>query len=108
MQREIHRERWFAGRRQLRSISLALLLMLLGCSSGTTRKEALIRSSKNVESSATELSSRNQSLLSLYSSEIEIAADQIIRESPSPPTRRQALEWKAEATPVLQTALLRT
>ena len=63
---------------------------------------------KNVEISAAELSSRNQSLLTLYSSEIEGAADKIILESPSPVARREALVWKAEAIPVLQTSLLNT
>lgn len=60
----------------------------------------------NVKSSASELSSRNQSLLALYSAEIETAADKIISGSPSPATRRQALVWKAEAIPVMQTSLL--
>jgi hypothetical protein len=65
-----------------------------------------MKSAKNVKSSAAELSSRNQSLLSLYSAEIETTADKIISESPSAAGRRQALVWKAEAIPVLQTSLL--
>lgn len=60
----------------------------------------------NVKSSASEISSRNQSLLALYSAEIETAADKIISRSPSPAARRQALVWKAEAIPVMQTSLL--
>jgi hypothetical protein len=60
----------------------------------------------NVKSSASELSSRNLSLLALYSAEIETAADKIISSSPSPDARRQALVWKAEAIPVMQTSLL--
>lgn len=87
---------------------LTLLLALAGCQSGTTSKEASIKSSKNVKSSAAELSSRNQSLLALYSAEIESAADQIMAKSSSPAVRRQALVWKAEAIPVIQTSLLRT
>src|SRR5260370_3492984 len=63
---------------------------------------------QNVKSSAGELSSRNQSLLCLYSAEIEAAADKIIQDSPSPVARRQALVWKAEAIPALQTSLLKT
>jgi hypothetical protein len=63
---------------------------------------------KNVQSSVAELSSRNKSLLGLYSAEIEAAADRIILESHSPEARRQALMWKAEAIPVLQTTLLNT
>src|SRR5689334_2436808 len=108
MQQQSHRRNSLETRRQLCSVLLGLLLMLLGCSPGTTRKGALIKSSKNIESSAAELSSRNQSLLGLYSSEIENAADKIILESRSPLTRRQALEWKVEAIPILQTSLLRT
>jgi hypothetical protein len=46
-------------------------------------------------------------LLAVFSAEIETAADHIILQSPSPGSRRQALEWKAEAIPVLQTSLLR-
>jgi hypothetical protein len=68
----------------------------------------LIRSTKKVEASAAELSARNQSLLGLYSAEIETSADKIILESPSPSTRRQALLWKADAIPVLQRSLLNT
>jgi hypothetical protein len=55
-----------------------------------------------------ELSARNQSLLALYSAEIEASADRIISESPSPAARRLALEWKAEAIPVMQGSLLTT
>jgi len=83
-----------------------LMLPVGGCASGTTRKTSSVKSAKSVESSALELSSRNHSLLALYSAEIETAADQIILESPSAGARRQALEWKAEAIPVLQTSLL--
>lgn len=85
-----------------------LMLLALGCSSGTTRKASSVKSAKNVTSSAPELSSRNQSLLALYSAEIEVAADRIISESPSPIARRRALVWKAEAIPVLQASLLNT
>jgi len=87
---------------------LTLSLVLAGCSSGTTSKEASIKSRKNVKSSAAELSSRNQSLLALYSAEIESAADQIMANSSTPAVRRQALVWKAEAIPAMQTSLLRT
>jgi hypothetical protein len=82
------------------------MLLVLGCAS--TRKTSSIKSAKNVQSSVAELSSRNQSLLGLYSAEIEAAADRIILESHSPEARRQALMWKAEAIPVLQTTLLNT
>ena len=92
----------------LSSMLLGLVVALCGCASGTTSKTALIKSSKHVESSAAELSLRNQSLLSLYSAEIETTADKVILESPSPATRRQALVWKAEAIPAMQSALLRT
>ena len=86
-----------------------LLLLAQGCMSGNgTRKAASLKSTKNVESSAPELSSRNQSMLALYSAEIEAAADRIISESPSPAAQRQALVWKAEAIPVMQTSLLNT
>ena len=85
-----------------------LVLVLSGCASRSTRKTSSVKQAKNVEISATELSSRNQSLLALYSSEIEGAADKIILESPSPLARREALVWKAEAIPVLQTSLLNT
>jgi hypothetical protein len=106
------RQKWTSqvsvGNRLHLCVLLGLFLVVSGCTSGTTRKNALIKSSKNVETTATELSSRNQSLLGLYSAEIENAADKIIVSSPSPVTRRQALVWKAEAIPTLQTALLRT
>jgi hypothetical protein len=91
-------------------LSLALIgftVLLFGCASGTTRKSQSVKSAKNVESSARELSSRNQSLLAIFSAEIETAADQVILQSASAGARRQALEWKAEAIPVLQTSLLR-
>lgn len=84
-----------------------LALLVFGCASGTTRKSQSVKSAKNVESSARELSSRNQSLLAIFSAEIESAADQVIQQSASAGARRQALEWKAEAIPVLQTSLLR-
>ena len=87
---------------------LGVMLVLWGCASGTTRKAASMKSAKNVKSSAAEISSRNQSLLAVYSAEIEAAADQIIFESPSADARRQALVWKAEAIPVLQRSLLNT
>ena len=90
-------------------LSMMLLMSLLGClSGGSTRKTSSIKSAKSVNSSAAELSSRNQSFLSLYSGEIEAAADKIILESPSPVAKREALVWKAEAIPVMQTTLLNT
>lgn len=90
------------------SVLLGLMLLVLGCASGTTRRTSSIRSVKAVEASAEEFSSRNHSLLGLYSAEIEAAADTIIFESPSAIARRQALVWKAEAIPVMQTSLLNT
>ena len=86
-----------------------LALLAQGCMSGnSTRKASSLKSTKNVQSSAPELSSRNQSMLALYSAEIEAAADRIISESASVATQRQALVWKAEAIPVMQTSLLNT
>jgi hypothetical protein len=83
------------------------MLLVGGCASGTTTKTATKRSAKtDIQSSALELSARNQSLLASYSGEVEAAADKIISESPSPDARRQALLWKAEAIPVMQTTLL--
>lgn len=97
---------------KLRSCLLALTVMLLvlssGCASRSTRKTSTIRRVKNIDVSAAELSSRNQSLLAIYSSQIEVAADQIIVASTSPYARRVALLWKSEAIPVLQTSLLNT
>jgi hypothetical protein len=87
---------------------LGLILFLPSCISRTTRKSSSINRLKKVEVSAAVLSSRNQSLLALYSSEIEGAADKIILESPSPVTRREALVWKAEAIPILQMSALNT
>jgi len=95
-------------RLQFYCLLLGMIVILGGCAPGPTRKTALIKSTKHVESSAAELSARNKSRLGLYSAEIENAADKIIQQSPSAATRRQALEWKAEAIPVLQTALLNT
>jgi hypothetical protein len=95
-------------RRLLCSMLLGSMLLVLGCASGTTRKSSTIKSLKAVKSSPAELSSRNQSLLGLYSSEIEAAADEIILQSSSPVARRQALIWKAEAIPVMQKSLLNT
>ena len=89
-------------------LALGLLLFLCGCGARTTKKTSSIKRAKTVEASVPELSSRNQSLLAQYSSEIENAADRIILASPSPRARRQALVWKAEAIPVLQTSLLNT
>lgn len=86
-----------------------LALLAQGCMSGNgTKKTSSVKSTKNVQSSMPELSSRNQSMLALYSAEIEVAADRIISESPSPAAQRQALVWKAEAIPVMQTSLLNT
>lgn len=87
---------------------LGLVLVTGGCASGASQKSSSLKSAKNVKSSAAELSSRNQSLLAIYSGEIEAAADKIILESPLPATRRQALVWKAEAIPVLQSSMLKT
>jgi len=95
--------RWFC------CVLSGLILLASGCiSGGSTRKNSSAKIAKNVISSTPELSSRNQSLLALYSAEIEAAADQVISESPSYAARRQALEWKAEAIPILQTSLLNT
>jgi hypothetical protein len=96
---------------QSRSLCIPLLTLILlfsGCASRSTRKTSSIKRVKNVNVSATELSYRNQSLLAVYSSQIEVAADQIIEASTSALTRRQALLWKSEAIPVLQRSLLNT
>jgi hypothetical protein len=88
-------------------LASSLMLLTLGCmSASTTRKASSLKSAKNITSSAPELSSRNRSLLALYSAEIETAADKVISESNSSAAQRQALEWKAEAIPEMQTALL--
>jgi len=87
---------------------LAFTMFLSGCLSRSARKTSSVKRYKNVEVSALELSSRNQSLLALYSSEIEAAADKVILESPAPVTRREALVWKVEAIPILQTSALNT
>ena len=89
---------WFS------SMLCGLMLLAPGRLQGDTQKTR--KYAPNVKSSASELSSRNQSLLALYSAEIETAADKIISGSPSSATRRQALVWKAEAIPVMQTCLL--
>ena len=65
-----------------------------------------MKAARNVEASPTELTSRNQSLLAIYSAEVEAAADKIMRQSPSAAARHQALVWKAEAIPALQLSLL--
>jgi len=39
---------------------LGLAILMCGCSLGKTRKEASVKAAKNVNSSAAELSSRNQ------------------------------------------------
>lgn len=85
-----------------------LMLLAAECMYGNDKKTSSYKAAKNVKASAAELSSRNQSLLALYSAEIETAADKIISGSPSPDARRQALVWKAEAIPVMQTSLLNT
>src|SRR5215469_9077063 len=72
------------ARRRLCCVFFGLALVVSGCAAGTTRKTASVRSAKGVEVSAAEFSSRNQSLLALYSGEVEAAADKIISESPSP------------------------
>ena len=87
---------------------LGLAILMCGCSLGKTRKDASVKAAKNVTSSAAELSARNQSLLGMYSAEIESAADKIMFETPSTEGRRQALAWKAEAIPILQNTMLKT
>src|ERR1700750_63577 len=88
-------------------LACSLMLLTLGCMSAhTTRKASSLKSAKNITSSAPELSSRNQSLLALYSAEIEATADKVISESHSSAAQRQALLWKAEAIPVMQSSLL--
>jgi len=80
---------------------------MVGClSGGTTKRTSSIKAAKNLKASSTELNSRNQSLLGIYSAEIETAADKIILESSSTAVQREALAWKAEAIPVLQASLL--
>jgi hypothetical protein len=86
----------------------ALAICIGGCSFGSTRKDAAVKSAKNIKSSAAELSARNQSLLGMYSAEIESAADKIMLESPTTAGRRQALVWKAEAIPILQNTMLKS
>ena len=83
----------------------SMLLLAPGSVQGDESKKTR-KHTPNVKSSASEISSRNQSLLAVYSAEIETAADKIILGSPSPAARRQALVWKAEAIPVMQTSLL--
>src|SRR6476646_4897254 len=87
---------------------LVLAIFFGGCAIGNTRKDAAVKSAKNVQSSAAELSARNQSLLGVYSAEIESAADKIMFATPSTAGRRQALAWKAEAIPILQNTMLKT
>ena len=85
---------------------LVLAIFICGCSFGSSKKDASMKAAKNVQSSAAELSARNQSLLGIYSAEIEAAADKIMFDSPTTDGRRQALAWKAEAIPILQNTML--
>lgn len=85
---------------------LALCLCSSACVRQPTPRSASIPRAPNLEASAAELAARNHSLLAVFSSELEGAADQIRAQSASPAVRHQALEWKANAIPVLQTALL--
>lgn len=65
-----------------------------------------MKSAKNVKASPTELSSRNRSLLGIYSAQMETAADNIISGSSSRSTQRQALLFKTEGIPAMQVSLL--
>ena len=76
---------------------LGLAILMCGCSFGKTKKDASVKAAKNVTSPTAELSARNQSLLGIYSAEIETAADKIMFQTPSTAGRRQALAWKAES-----------
>ncbi len=87
---------------------LGLAILICGCSFGKTKKDASVKAAKNVTSPANELSARNQSLLGVYSAEIETAADKIMFQTPSTAGRRQALAWKAESIPILQNTMLKT
>lgn len=95
-----------ATRLGLLGLLLVTMLTLSACLSGGTRKASSVKPAKNLKSSATELSSQNQSLLGIYCAEIEAAADKIISDSPSIAAQRQALTWKAEAIPAIQASLL--
>lgn len=109
LQQHLHTKAHAGVTRQLLSCVLTgVILLLVGCTHGTTKKRASVKSANNVTVSAEELSLRNQSLLGLYSAQIESAADAIILGSRSPAARKQALVWKAEAIPVMQTSLLKT
>ena len=87
-------------------ILVVTLLTASACLSGSTKRTSSMKSAKHLKASATELSSRNQSLLGLYSAEIEAAADVIISNSSSIAAQRQALAWKANAIPAMQASLL--
>ncbi len=89
-------------------VLLGLAMLMCGCSFGKTKKDASVKAAKNIKSSAAELSARNQSLLGIYSAEVESAADKIMFETPSTEGRREALAWKAEAIPILQNTMLKS
>jgi hypothetical protein len=109
MLRDHHPKKMMRATRWLCCTLCGFLLLAPGrMYSVQTKKTSSYKSAKNVKSSAAELSSRNQSLLARYSAEVEAAADKIISTSPSPDARRQALVWKSEAIPLMQTSLLNT
>lgn len=87
---------------------LITMLTASACLSGSTGRASSMKAAKNLKASPAELSSRNQSLLGIYSAEIEAAADKVILESPSMTAQRQALAWKAEAIPTIQASLLKS
>ena len=108
-QADPHTKKLMGAAQWLCCVLCGLMLLATACApGGSTRKTSSANVAKNVTSSVPELSARNQSLLALYSAQIETAADRIISESSSPAARRQALEWKADAIPVMQTCLLKT
>ena len=109
MLRDYHPKKMMPAACWFCSMLCGFLLLAPGCMcSGQTKKTEAYKSAKNVKASPSEFSSRNQSLLARYSAEVETAADKIITGSSSPDARRQALVWKAEAIPVMQTSLLNT
>ena len=87
-------------------ILVITMLIASACLSGSTKRTQSMKSAKNLKASATELSSRNQSLLGIYSAEVEAGADEIISDSSSIVAQRQALAWKANAIPAMQASLL--
>jgi hypothetical protein len=80
------------------------LMATVGCAGSVSKQTQLMKSQGNVEITASELRYQLYEFVYSFVGAVDLAADEILRESDDPGIRQRALIWKIAAVPAIEQA----